>query len=231
MRDPDHPDAGELELVIGSKNHSSWSLRPWLLLAGSDIPFREVRVPYHLLDWHARIRALSPNGRVPALRHGGVVVSESIAILEYVAELHPERGLWPESRAARAIARSLAAEVHAGFAALRRDLDMNVSARLSSGPLPDETRADQARLEQIWAERLDASGGPFLFGRFGAVDAMFAPFACRFVTYGVTPGPAGARFMEAVLGLPAMQRWIADAARETADEPAVSGPGQPLQSA
>lgn len=216
----------ELELVIGSKNRSSWSLRPWILLSAAGIPFRETRVPYHLVDWHERVRPLSPNRKVPALRHGELVVCESLAILEYAAELFPDRSVWPEARADRALARSQAAEVHAGFAALRRDLTMNVSGRVSPGPLPDETRADQARLEQIWAERLSASGGPFLFGRFGAVDAMFAPFALRYQTYGVTPGPAGARFVEAVLALPAMQRWMADAAREVAEEPAVTGPGQ-----
>ncbi len=216
----------DLELVIGSKNRSSWSLRPWLLLSAAGIPFRETRVPYHLLDWHERVRALSPNGKVPALHHGELVVCESLAIIEYVAELFPDRGVWPEPRADRALARSLAAEVHAGFAALRRDLILNVSARVAPGPLPDETRADQARLEQIWSERLTASGGPFLFGRFGAVDAMFAPFVLRYQTYGVTPGPAGARFTEAVLSLAPIQRWIADAAREVAEEPAVTGAGQ-----
>jgi glutathione S-transferase len=216
----------DLELVIGSKNRSSWSLRPWLLLSTAEIPFRETRVPYHLLDWHERVRTLSPNGKVPALRHGELVVCESLAILEYAAELFPDRGIWPAVRADRALARSLAAEVHAGFAALRRDLILNVAARVSPERLSDEARADQTRLEQIWSERLDQSGGPFLFGRFGAVDAMFAPFALRYQTYGVTPGPAGARFMEAVLSLPATQRWIADAAREVAEEPAVTGPGQ-----
>lgn len=216
----------DLELVIGSKNRSSWSLRPWLLLSTAGIPFRETRIPYHLLDWHERVRQLSPNGKVPALRHGELVVWESLAILEYAAELFPDRGVWPEPRADRALARSLAAEVHAGFAALRRDLPLDVSARISRGPVSEEARADQDRLEQIWSERLAASGGPFLFGRFGAVDAMLAPFALRYQTYGVTPGPAGARFMEAVLSLPAMQRWIADAAREVAEEPAVIGPGQ-----
>lgn len=217
----------DLELVIGSKNQSSWSLRAWLLLSAAEIPFREARVPYHLVDWHERVRALSPNGKVPALRHGELVVCESLAILEYAAELFPDRGVWPGARADRALARSLAAEVHAGFAALRRDLPLDVSARLSRGPLSDEARADQARLEQIW-EHVDASGGPFLFGQFGAVDAMLAPFALRYQTYGVTPGPAGARFMKAVLSLAPMQRWIADAAREVAEEPAHLGPGQPV---
>jgi glutathione S-transferase len=217
----------DLELVIGSKNRSSWSLRPWILLAASEIPFRETRVPYHLLDWRERVRALSPNGKVPALRRGGLVISESIAIAEYVAELFPEKGLWPADREERAVARSLAAEVHAGFAGLRRDLNMDVTARISLGELGDDTRGDLARAEKIWAERLEASGGPFLFGGFGVVDAMFAPFACRFATYGVEAGPAGRRYTRELLALPAMQRWIAEAAREVAEEPAVLGPGQP----
>jgi glutathione S-transferase len=223
--------APELELVIGSKHRSSWSLRPWLLLAASGIPFRETRIPYHLLDWHARVRAASPNGKVPALRRGALVISESLAIIETIAELHPELELWPADRDQRALARSLAAEVHAGFAALRRDLTMYAGARVQIGPLADDTRADIARFEQIASERLDAAGGPFLFGRFGAVDAMFAPFTCRFVTYGVDPGPAASRYGQMVQALPAMQRWITDAAREIAEEPAVLGPGQPVPAA
>jgi glutathione S-transferase len=216
----------DLELVIGSKNRSSWSLRPWLLMTAAGVPFRETRIPYHLGDWHEQVRALSPNGRVPALRRGPLALSESLAIAEYVAELFPDRRLWPENREVRAVARSFAAEMHAGFAALRRDLTMDVTARIALGPLPDETRAELARVEEIWALCFTLSRGPFLLGSFGIIDAMFAPLVLRFATYGVAPGPAGARFADAVLALPAMQRWIADAAREVAEEPAVLGPGQ-----
>ena len=207
-----------LQLVIGSKRYSSWSLRAWLPLAHFDVPFTETLVPLGQDDTRARILARSPSGRVPCLVDGATLVWESLAVLEYLAELFPEHALWPRGRAARAEARAIAAEMHAGFAALRAGLPMNLGRTPAPVPLPAGVEADVARIDALWQAARGRFGcdGPFLFGAFGAADAMYAPVVTRFHRYGVAVSPASKAYMEAVLSLPAMQAWQAEAALEPA---------------
>jgi glutathione S-transferase len=196
-------------LYVGEKNYSSWSLRAWLVLRGAGIPFREVFVS--LADdpgKKARFAKL-PAGRVPALEDGDVTVWDSLAIAEYLAEQHP--GLWPADRAARAWARSICAEMHSGFTALRSEMSMDVRARRPQRKRTPALQADLARIEAIWNEtrKRFGAGGPLLFGTFTIADAFFAPVAFRFQTYAVElPGEAGA-YQRAVLALPAAREWEA----------------------
>jgi glutathione S-transferase len=208
----------ELELVIGNKNLSSWSLRPWLLMAHAGIPFREQLVPLYPLERRARLRDYSPNGKVPALRHGDLLVWESLAIAEYVADLYPDRQLWPADRTVRAVARAVSTEMHAGFGAMRETMTMNIVARTPLREVPAQVSADIARVIELWKFCRSGYGasGPFLFGAFSIADAMFAPVVTRFVTYGVEVDGDTRAYMETILGLPAMQRWTADAAAEVA---------------
>ena len=198
-----------LTLVIGDKNLSSWSLRPWLLLRMLGGPFEEALIRLDRPTTKQDILRHSPAGRVPVLRHDGLVVWDTLAILEYLAELHP-RAVWPAEAAERARARSLAAEMHAGFADLRRELPMDICARKPGHPYGEETARDIARIVEIWSQ----AKGPFLCGPFGGVDAMYAPVATRFVTYGVALPAAAARYRDAVLALPPMREWAEAAARE-----------------
>lgn len=206
----------DLTLVIGNKNYSSWSLRPWIALKQIGMPFGEIRIPLRQLDTHARILEHSPGGKVPILKDGETVVWESLAILDYLADKFPEARLWPADLAVRAEARSIAAEMHAGFTALRQQLPMDVRARK---PLKADAaaEADIARIMEMWrgARQRHGRGGPFLFGGFGAPDAMYAPVVTRFRTYGVALDPVAAAYVEAVLALPAMREWCAAAAVET----------------
>jgi len=205
-----------LTLVIGNKNLSSWSLRPWLLLREAGIPFTEELVLFETPGWRDSIRALSPSGRVPALRHGEEIIGDSLAIAEYVAELHPEKMLWPADRLARAHARAVSAEMHAGFSSLRREMSMDVVARHPRAVPSAETEADIARIEAIWTEcrRRWGRGGRFLFGAFGIADAMFAPVAFRFRTYDVALDGEPAEYCQTLLSLPGMKAWEADAEAE-----------------
>ena len=190
-------------LVIGSKNYSSWSLRPWLAMAANGAAFDEVVIHLQKPDTARRIREHSPAGRVPILKDGAIVVWESLAILEYLAEKHPDWQLWPADRAARAQARVVSNEMHAGFRGLRIGAD---------------ARPDIDRVLQIWRDARNLhgrpAGGDFLFGRFGAADAMYAPVVTRFLTYGVQLDPVTQAYCEAVIALPAMQAWTRDAAAE-----------------
>jgi len=206
----------DLTLVIGNRNYSSWSLRPWLALAEAGIAFAEIMVALWEPGYEARVRAHSPSGRVPVLRHGAVTVWESLAICEYVAELAPAARLWPEDAAARAHARAIAAEMHAGFAALRRELPMNIRARKPGRPVSPEAAADIARIAAIWSATRArfGAGGALLFGRFTIADAMYAPVAARFATYDVALPPEASAYRDAVLALPAMRRWAEAAAQE-----------------
>lgn len=207
-------------LYIANKNYSSWSLRPWLLLSELGIRFDERLVPFAPgtgSSWHA-FRAFSPNGRVPCLHDGNTVVWDSLAIAEYLAERHP--GVWPSDPAARAWARCAVAEMHSGFSALRNCCSMNCGLRLQLAETSPALRADIARIDELWSEGLARFGGPFLAGdAFGAVDAFFAPVAFRIQTYGLSLGPAAAAYAQRLLGLPGMQRWYADALRETWRDP------------
>ncbi len=202
-------------LVIGNKNYSSWSLRPWLLLRQLGLPFAEERIALDQPDTKSRILARSPAGRVPVLIEGQLSIWESLAIVEHVAET--ESAVWPAEPAARAMARSISAEMHGGFAALRNELPMNVRAtgrKVRPGPA---AKADIARIKAIWSAARDAhgAGGPWLFGTFSAADAMFAPVASRFRTYGIDLPEPLASWQTTLLECPAMQEWTAAARAET----------------
>ncbi len=207
----------ELTLVIGDKRFSSWSLRPWLALKQIGLPFREALIRLRRPETKAEILKHSPSGKIPCLVHGTLSVWDSLAIIEYVNELRPEAQLWPADRAARAHARSISAEMHSGFAALRQHLGMDLQREPARGEWPAEAAADIERIQAIWAEckARYGAGGPFLFGRFTAADAMYAPVVTRFHRYGVPLDPALAAYRDVVLALPAMQDWTAEAQKET----------------
>ena len=214
----------DLTLVIGNKAYSSWSLRPWLLLRESGIPFQEILVPLYQPDSPRRIRERSPSGRVPALIDGGTTIWDSLAICEYVAERFPRRRAGRRRRLARAIARSVSAEMHSGFAAVRSELPMNVRGRRSGVTPSDAARAEIDRILEIWSDcrRRFGAGGKFLFGRFSIADAMYAPVVTRFHTYGVELTGAARDYSEAVQALPSLKEWTkagqAEAAVITASE-------------
>ena len=206
-----------LTLVIGNKNYSSWSLRPWLLLRQAGIPFEEVRIPLYAPESAAALGKWSPSGKVPALHDGDLRVWDSLAICEYLAERFPDKQLWPLDAAARAVARSVSAEMHAGFSALREHMSMNIRARRPGRGRTPECLADVERILAMWTECRARFGGSgdFLFGRFGIADAMYAPVVLRFRTYGVVLEGAAKDYADAVLALPALQAWVADAVTET----------------
>ena len=213
-----------MQLYIGNKNYSSWSLRPWLLMTQAGIAFEEKRLR---LDWtddspfKRSLLALAPTGRVPLLIDDGFAVWDSLAIAEYLAERFPDKRLWPADRLQRARARCLCAEMHSGFGTLRTLFPMNVEADLREhGPRqlaehPDGGR-DLARLDAMWDEALGLSDGPFLFGEFGIVDAYFAPICSRAATYGLPLGPRASAYAERIRALPAFTAW-AEAARAEHD--------------
>jgi glutathione S-transferase len=205
-----------LRLIIGNKNYSSWSLRPWLAMQVAAIAFEETVMRLDAPDFKAQVTALSGAGKVPVLLDGDVRVWESLAILEYLAEKFPGAGLWPTPERARAHARAVAAEMHSGFLALRGQLPMNIRRPVIPRPLDDGARADAARIEAIWNEcrAQFGSGGPFLYGRFGAADAMYAPVAWRFHTYAVEVSATARAYMDAVFALPALREWRDAARRE-----------------
>ncbi len=205
-----------LTLTIANKNYSSWSLRPWFLLHALDIPFREQRVPLAQTDTRERILAVSPSGRVPVLQDGELTVWDSLAICEFIAERFPDRAIWPRDTAARAQARSVAAEMHSGFAALRTSMPMNCRAHGRTVARSTELTQDIDRVQSIWrtCRSRFGSAGPWLFGAFSVADAMFAPVAFRFQTYGVDGDEAVRAYGRTVLDHPAIRRWAADAAAE-----------------
>ncbi|HEY8086530.1 MAG TPA: glutathione S-transferase family protein [Polyangiaceae bacterium] len=208
----------DFTLIVGNKAYSSWSLRAWLPLAHVGVPFEEVVLPF---DGPAgvptrAVRERSPSGKVPLLQHGDLLVWDSLAIGEYLAEVFPEAGLWPAGRGARAAARSISAEMHSGFAALRTAMPMNVRREpfeLATGP---EVKGEVARILSIWGEcrRAHGGGGPFLFGAYTVADAMFAPIASRFRTYGVALDAGARAYVDAIHAHAPMQRWIAAARQE-----------------
>jgi len=199
----------DFKIVLGNKNYSSWSLRGWLALKRCGVPFDEEVVPLYQDDWRARLLAVSPAGKVPALLHDGQVIWDSLAIVEYLAELFPDAGLWPSGRAARALARALAAEMHAGFMALREDMPMNFRGDIQPPQRGPRVEADIARVVQIWQDcrARFADGGAFLFGGFSAADAFYAPVAQRFAAYAVDVPPAAAAYRDAVLATPEVAEW------------------------
>jgi glutathione S-transferase len=205
-----------LHLTIGNKNYSSWSFRPWLALKVAGIPFEETVIPIRAPGSKEKYLARSPAGKVPILEDGGVTVWESLAILEYIAETFPDAALWPREAAARAHARAIASEMHAGFVPLRRECPMNMWRPVQKLALSAETAVNVARIDAMWSDcrARFGTGGPFLFGRFGAADAMYAPVVSRFRTYGVEVSAASAAYMQALMALPAWQEWHAAALKE-----------------
>ena len=207
-----------LKLVIGNKNYSSWSMRPWLALRANNIAFDEIFIPLYTGDADkARILGFTRSGKVPCLIDGDVTVWDSLAIIEYVAERFPQARLWPEDRAGRAHARSISAEMHSGFAALRNECGMNLHRPVGAIKLSADARADIARVQQIWVECRErhAKSGPFLFGAFGGADAMFAPVVHRFRTYAIGLTLEVRDYMDAMMSLPAFQEWTRAGLAET----------------
>jgi glutathione S-transferase len=221
-----------LQLHIANKNYSSWSMRPWVLLRQAGIAFDEVMVPFDTMEadspFKRTVQRLNPAGRVPFLVHDGLVVWDTLAIAEYVAETFPDRQLWPRDARARARARSVCAEMHAGFGALRQHCPMNIEALLpqvGAIMLRDQggVRADLQRIVQMWTGLLSEHGGPMLFGDFSIADAFFAPVCMRVRTYALPVPPAVSQYIERVCALPSVRAWIDGALAEksfvAADEP------------
>jgi len=203
-----------LKLVIANKNYSSWSLRPWLVLTHFGIPFEEQQVLLSGEGWQEKFRAVSPTAKVPLLVDGDLVIPDSLAIIEYVAELNPDQPVWPADRADRALARAAAAEMHAGFTALRSRAPMNLRKSLPDRVAIDAVADDLARVESLWGGLLLRSGGPYLFGSFSAADAMFAPLATRLRTYALPISDTARGYVDAIYALPAFQTWLSAAVAE-----------------
>jgi glutathione S-transferase len=206
-----------MKLVIGNTNYSSWSLRAWLPARQTGIPFEEVLIDLDAADTHEKILRHSPTGRVPVLIDGDVAVWDSLAITEYLAEKAPDAGLLPRDRAARARARSIMAEVHAGFSALRNHCPMNIRRPVSPRPPSAAVDADVRRITAMWEETRArfGAGGPFLFGAFGAADAFYAPVASRFRTYAIQLEPSASAYVDAVFAHPPMAEWVKRGFAET----------------
>ena len=208
-----------IKLVIGNKNYSSWSLRPWIAMKALGIAFEEILIPFGSpignAEFKARLAPYTPAGQVPVLVDGDTSVWETLAILEYLAEKFPARRLWPADTLARAQARALASEMHAGFGALRGECPMNIRRPVRARALSVEAQANVARIEEMWSECRARHGGPFLFGKFSAADAMYAPVVARLHTYCIKVGDDTSRYMEAMMALPAWAEWHAGALAET----------------
>ncbi len=205
----------DLILYVGNKNYSSWSFRPWIALEAAGVPFTDKVIPFDFAAGNPQFRDLSPTGKVPVLHHGAVLVWESLAIIEYVAELFPEKGLWPRDAAARAEARAISMEMLSGFRAIRNACPMNIRRKPGAIDLPDGVMEDVARIETIWTDALARSGGPFLFGGFSAADAMYAPVVNRFDAYCLTKDETVLAYMARMKAHPAWQKWQAAAEAES----------------
>jgi glutathione S-transferase len=198
-----------MKLIIGNKNYSSWSLRPWVLLKYFGIPFEEVLIPLYEGDYKARILKYSPQGKVPVLIHGAVAVWESLAIAHYVADLFPEKNMWPREPSARGLAYAISQEMHAGFVQLRAHMPMNLRGSYPGEGRTPDVEKDMARVTEIWTacRKQFKDDGPFLFGPFTVADAMFAPVVTRFRTYGVSLNGAALDYMKTMSALPAFKEW------------------------
>ena len=214
-------------LVIGNKNYSSWSLRAWLLMKHAGIPFDEIRIPLHVAGSKESLRKYAPSGKVPVLLDDSLAIWDSLAIAEYLAEHDPDRRLWPQDSAVRAVARSISAEMHSGFGALRSNMSMNCRGSFPGVGRTVEVAADVERIQRMWIDCRERFGvaGPFLFGEFTIADAMYAPVVLRFKTYAVQLAPVARQYADTVLGLPALQDWVEAAKAEIevipAFEPAI----------
>ncbi|GEN28353.1 glutathione S-transferase [Halovibrio variabilis] len=208
------------DLYIANKNYSSWSLRPWVLMKALEVPFNEHLVPFEggFGASHEAFKRFSPSGLVPCLVDGDIAVWDSLAIVEYVAEQHPN--VWPNDKAARAWARSATAEMHSGFGALRDECSMNCAVRVELNSLSAKLKADLARLDTLWQQGLEGFGGPFLAGEhFSAVDAFYAPVAFRVQTFKLPVSEAAQAYVERLIALDAMQAWYQSALEEPWREP------------
>jgi glutathione S-transferase len=205
-----------LTLVLGNKNYSSWSMRPWMAMKVAGIAFEEVVIPLYEPGSRERILQYSPAGKVPVLIDGDCRVWESLAILEYLAERFGAAKLWPDDAQARGVARSVATEMHAGFQALRKSCPMNLWLPVKSRPQPEDVLENVQRIEELWDDCRTryGQGGPFLFGTFGAADAMYAPVVSRLHTYGLNFGRVARSYMDAVMALPAWVEWRTAALKE-----------------
>jgi glutathione S-transferase len=211
------------ELVIGNKNYSSWSLRPWLVLKIAGIPFGETQVFLRQPNTAAELARYSPAGKVPVLKHGNLTVWDSLAIIEYLADAHPDKDIWPEDRAVRAVARAVSAEMHSGFAALRDEFTMDFVNARRFPTASEAARRDITRIVAVWGDcrrRFGVDGDEgFLFGRFCAADAMYAPVVSRFISYEVDLAAFGddgsaARYRDTMMAMPAMREWEEGALQE-----------------
>ncbi len=211
-----------LQLVIGNKNYSSWSMRPWVLMKQLGIPFEERKLRLDFADGSAfrlAMAQVSPAGLVPVLLDGSLAVWDTLAITEYLHEAWPQAGVWPADRRRRARARSVCAEMHAGFGPLRSHCPMNIEAALPEAGAcvwadQAEVRANVARVEALWADALAAHGGPFLFGEFGAADAFYAPVCMRLSRYALPVSDTSRAYLERVAAVPGVQAWVAEAIAE-----------------
>jgi len=206
-----------LTLIIGNKNYSSWSLRPWIAMKVAGVAFDEKVIPLYEPGSREQVLQYSPAGKVPVLIDGERRIWESLAILEYLAEKFPHAKLWSEDARARSHARVVATEMHGGFQALRKNCPMNLWLPVRSRPLPDEALADVRRIVALWADcrRRFGAGGPFLFGTFGAADAMYAPVVARLHTHGVNVDETTRSYMDAIMALPAFNEWRSAALKES----------------
>ncbi len=203
-----------MKLYIGNKKYSSWSFRPWLAMRAKEVPFEEVLVPFDMAAGNPAFREFSPTGKVPCLVDGNVTVWESLSILEYVAERYPDRGFWPADKAQRARARSVSSEMHAGFSGLRSECPMNMARKHAPLAVSGQVRKDVQRIEEIWTGCLDASGGPYLFGRFTIADAMYAPVVNRLQIYCLSEAPVVAQYTATLQALDAWRQWEQDGRAE-----------------
>jgi glutathione S-transferase len=207
----------KFELIIGNKAYSSWSLRPWLVLEEAAADFIETRVPLYVHGYKEELLKYAPSGKVPILKHGAVTVWDSLAICEYLAELFPQAQLWPADAGVRAYARSVSAEMHSGFGAIRSTMPFNCRAKGRHVNITPEIQKEIDRVQSLWGDcrAQYGRGGPWLFGRFSIADAMYIPVASRFITYSVPLGVVAQSYADAALDHPAVRKWIAAAKQET----------------
>jgi glutathione S-transferase len=205
-----------LTLIIGNKNYSSWSLRPWIAMKVAGIAFDERLIPLYEPGSREQVLKFSPAGKVPVLIDGDVAVWESLAILEHLAEKFLQAGLWPAEASARSHARVVANEMHGGFQALRKNCPMNLWLPVKQRPLPDDAMDNVRRIDALWSDcrARFGQGGAFLFGAFGAADAMYAPVVARLHSYGLDVSPIARAYMDAVMALPAWREWYDAAMKE-----------------
>lgn len=197
------------KLVIGNKNYSSWSLRPWILLKQKNIPFEEQRIPLHTETTKAAISKESPSGKVPVYIENGLTIWDSLAICEYMAETYPEKNCWPADKKQRALARSVSNEMHSSFMTIRTTLFMNCRMQMVYKDITPKLEAELERVKQIWRDcRSQNPDGPFLFGAFTIADAMYAPMVIRFNAYGIETGATERDYIRTMLSVPALQEWM-----------------------